>query len=32
MKRSLLPLLAALALPSFAGDLGNADFESFKIQ
>ena len=30
MKRLLLPLLAAIALPNFAGDLGNADFESFK--
>ena len=26
MKRLLLPLLAALALPTFAGDLGSADF------
>ena len=27
MKRLLLPLLAALALPTFAGDLGSADFD-----
>ena len=26
MKRLLLPLLAALVLPTFAGDLGSADF------
>ena len=26
MKRLLLPLLAAIALPTFAGDLGSADF------
>ena len=30
MRKLILPLLAALALPTFAGDLGNADFESFK--
>ena len=28
MKRLLLPLLAAIALPSFAGDLDIADFEN----
>ena len=27
MKSLLLPLLAALALPTFAGDLGSADFD-----
>ncbi len=27
MKRLLLPLLAALALPTFAGDLGEPDYK-----
>ena len=27
MKRLLLPLLAAIALPTFAGDLGEADYK-----
>ena len=30
MKRVLLPMLSALALPAFAGGLGNADCEILK--
>ena len=32
MKPFFLTLLAAITLPSLAGDLGNADFENFKIK
>ena len=32
MKRLFLTIIAAITFPSLAGDLGNADFENFKIK
>ena len=32
MKRLFLTIIAAITFPSLAGDLGNADFENFKVK